>query len=154
MERIRRVFRDASYNWKSEYRCACGKVFVAYDSNVSRGRTVSCGCSRFDTVTTHSMSRSPTYRIWMAMQQRCTNTRAANYKWYGAKGIQVEWETFEDFLTDMGEKPTDGYSIDRLDPLGNYCKENCRWITIEENSRRAALANGLGKRERSRWRER
>ncbi|MDR2923473.1 MAG: hypothetical protein LBU85_09060 [Treponema sp.] len=82
-------------------------------------------------------SNSHLYSIWKAMRQRCTNPKAKAYKYYGGKGISIcpEWKTFLPFrewaLTN-GYK--DGLSIDRIDSDKNYTPENCRWITIKENT--------------------
>ncbi len=75
---------------------------------------------------------SPTYRIWLGMKRRCTDTKCKDYKKYGAKGITVceRWNgSFVNFLSDMGERPSLDHSIDRLDPSGDYRPDNCRWAT-------------------------
>lgn len=63
---------------------------------------------------------------------RCYNTKQRDYRWYGAKGVSVcdKWQKFEGFLDDMGVIP-DGLTLDRIDPFGNYEKENCRYATWE-----------------------
>lgn len=82
----------------------------------------------------HGMSGTKTYRVWHAMIERCTKTYCKDYKAYGGRGITFEkkWATFEGFFEDMGEQPP-GLELDRTDNNGNYCKENCRWITHKEN---------------------
>ena len=80
---------------------------------------------------------SPTYSSWAGMIQRCSNKNCEEYRFYGAKGIVVfhRWLKFENFLKDMGEKP-DGFTIDRIDPEGNYVPWNCRWILAKDNFER------------------
>jgi hypothetical protein len=67
------------------------------------------------------------------MKQRCFNPRAANYENYGGQGITVceEWLSFEAFFADMGTCPP-GYSLDRIDPNGNYEPGNCRWADAKQ----------------------
>lgn len=86
----------------------------------------------------HGWSNTPTYRSWTAMHSRCRDPRNASYPLYGARGITVceRWESFENFLEDMGERPSLDHQIDRRDPKGNYGPDNCRWLTRAENNAR------------------
>jgi hypothetical protein len=70
------------------------------------------------------------------MRQRCNDKNNKHYNYYGGRGIKVcsEWNSFETFLQDMGERP-DGHSIDRIDVNGDYCKENCKWSTAKQQAR-------------------
>lgn len=78
------------------------------------------------------------------MRQRCENPNHDHFEFYGAVGVAVcdRWKSFALFLEDMGERP-EGMTLDRIDVGGNYCPENCRWATPEEQSqnRRKARSN-------------
>lgn len=96
--------------------------------------------------------RTPEYRAWHDMKQRCTNPKHHEWKNYGARGIGVclQWQSFSNFLADMGERPSPLHSLDRKENDGDYCKSNCRWATKLEQDRnrrtcRMVEWNGLTK---------
>jgi len=71
------------------------------------------------------------------MLRRCETPGASAFKKYGARGILVceRWHIFENFLTDMGEPPSNEHSIDRFpDNNGDYEAGNCRWATDEQQA--------------------
>ena len=76
------------------------------------------------------------YNSWNSMKNRCNNPNTPEYKNYGGRGItyDVRWEDFNEFYKDMGERP-ENTTLDRIDVDKNYCKENCRWATKEEQQR-------------------
>jgi hypothetical protein len=92
--------------------------------------------------------RTAEYNIWITMKQRCSNPKTNGYINYGGRGIIVceRWlNSFENFLKDMGRKPSGDHSIDRIDNDGNYEPNNCRWATQKEqyeNSRLQRKPNG------------
>lgn len=83
-------------------------------------------------------------RLFSVMKQRCYNPKATRYEYYGGKGITIcdEWLKSPDafYIWSITHGYEEGLTIDRIDPDKNYEPNNCRWITREENSRRAALA--------------
>ena len=116
--------------------CDCGAETEVLAANLTRGATKSCGCLRKTHAVTHGKNGTPTYRSWHKMLSRCRNTAVHNYANYGGRGIGYDprWEQFEEFLFDMGERPL-GTTLDRINPDGDYCKNNCRWATPKEQQR-------------------
>jgi len=92
-------------------------------------------------MTTHGMAGTPEYKAWKAMKQRCFNPNNKRYSDYGGRGIGVcdRWKnSFQNFLADMGSRPTAKHSLDRINNDGDYCFDNCKWSTKAEqaNNRR------------------
>ncbi len=108
--------------------CDCGNTTVATTSNI-RCRTTSCGCVNKEKITSHGMHDTRQYQIWADMKSRCTNPSNPYFNHYGGAGVSVDpqWETFEGFWKDMQDGYCDTLTIDRIDPYGNYTKDNCRW---------------------------
>lgn len=77
------------------------------------------------------------YVAWLRMNQRCNCPGHDSYPHYGGRGIAIceRWRTFENFLEDMGPKPSPKHSLDRRDVNGNYEPGNCRWATSAEQAR-------------------
>lgn len=82
----------------------------------------------------HGMTKSPEYRIWVDMRQRCTNENRHNFKHYGGRGIAVceRWQLFENFFEDVKSRPSSKHSIERVDVNGNYEPGNVKWATVTE----------------------
>ena len=121
--------------------CECGNLHKVTGFELRSGKSKSCGCLQEESrwgnkkAMIHNMYQTPTYHSWEKMKSRCNNSNNPSYSRYGALGVTYDptWEYFQNFFADMGVRP-DGLSLDRIDPFGNYSKENCRWATAKEQA--------------------
>lgn len=132
-KRFGRILVVALHSPHWECLCDCGKTTLVLGNKLLSGRTRSCGCYSAELSkmrrTTHGLSKSPEYIVWLGMISRCYRPENGAYKNYGGRGIKVckRWHNFSNFIKDMGRKPFTDAQIDRKRNSGHYTHGNCRW---------------------------
>lgn len=132
--------------------CDCGNTTTVYGFNLTRDLTKSCGCLAkeiaSDRLKTHGLRSHRLYDTWNKMVRRCNNPLDSGWNDYGARGISVtnEWMDVTTFISDMESSYKEGYTLERLDVNGNYCKENCIWLvkSLQAKNKRMYKTNSVG----------
>ncbi len=148
-------------------KCECGVTTKPIrGSSLRRGATRSCGCLQKEIVreritkhpphyhTTHNESYSRLYKVWQGMKSRCTNPNSTSFQNYGGRGIAVCAEWLNDFQAFYDWAMSNGYepavkrgkcTIDRIDVNGDYCPENCRFVSMKEQNSNKRKSNRSAK---------
>ncbi len=138
-------YRRRHARW--ECRCHEGNIVVVSASMLISGRTQSCGCLLPDIMrtkkTTHGKSDTAEFRIWWGMLERCEDPSKKAYPRYGGRGITVcgPWHDFMTFYNDMGPRPTQDHSLERVNNDDGYNPGNCIWATPAIQSRNTQRNN-------------
>jgi hypothetical protein len=134
-------------NWLC--RCECGTERRVRHYLLTAGKSKSCGCFQREDLGSRKLKHGysaggiirPEYSAWESMIARCTKPKVRMYPHYGGRGIRVcqRWmESFENFIADMGNRPSDKHSLDRIKNELGYEPGNCRWAIpeVQQNNRR------------------
>jgi hypothetical protein len=121
--------------------CECKRVIVL--SNGFLINSKGCGCQRGkhdNYARKHSMSNTSEWGSYRNAKRRCEEPSNISFAWYGGRGIEFRFKSFEEFFAELGHKPTPTHSVDRINPYGHYEVGNVRWATAKEqaNNRRTA----------------
>lgn len=135
------VIKEIDKKWKRRFvrcKCKCWNIKDVWLSNLRWWQVKSCWCLQIVNTKksniTHWMKWTRIYKCFMWIKDRL-NTKSKDYNDYWWRWIKCEWKNFKEFYKDMKEWYSDNLTIDRIDNDWNYCKENCRWITMKKQSR-------------------
>lgn len=130
-------------------KCKCGAEVVVLGNHLRTSKSLRCRqCARFVISQSHIVhgqagsriedSRgSRTYRRWTAMRARAASNKTLEAMFYAKRDIKCceRWASYENFLEDMGECPSDKHTLDRINNDLGYGADNCRWATQKQQQR-------------------
>lgn len=113
--------------------CECGRIVVVTQSNLTTGNSTSCGCKRPDIA--NGLYGTPEYTAFMNAKNRCDRAKDVRYPQYGGRGIKFLFRDMNEFIADVGMRPSPDHSLDRIETNGHYEPGNVRWATKDIQAR-------------------
>lgn len=139
--------RGRRASWRC--RCDCGATCTVVSAELLTGRTRSCGClaheSARDLLAKHGKVGLPEFNTWRGILKRCNSPKHPGYLTHGGRGVECRWASFDEFVGDVGERPSPDHRLVRLDPTGHFEPGNCAWMTRAEQGR---LHSNYGRHKR------
>jgi hypothetical protein len=134
-----RKFEGAQSRVVWQCACDCGKLHLVTGARLTSRHTASCGCFRVISGVTHAIhgesrkhKRSKEYQAFVQARGRCNRPTHEKWKYYGGRGIRFLFNSFPEFLAEIGRAPSPSHSLDRINTNGNYEKGNVKWSTRSE----------------------
>lgn len=123
--------------------CDCGREAICFFNSIRQGKWKSCGCLKKNNKYSDVINKGADYKkilsLWNNIKTRCYNDKYPRFKNYGGRGIKICDKWKDSFPIFYNWAITNGYKIglqiDRIDNNGDYCPENCRFVTKEQNQR-------------------
>jgi hypothetical protein len=121
--------------------CTCGVQRAVMTQSLRNGSSLSCGCYNREVNAanpngrTHGCRKTAEYSVFSGIKRRCNNPNEKCFPRYGGRGIKCLYEGFDQFLTDVGKRPSPKHQIDRIDTNGHYAPGNCRWVLPKQQQR-------------------
>jgi hypothetical protein len=121
-------------------KCDCGKHTTVSLAHLRAEKVQSCGCLHLDRVTIHGMCKSKEWFAYQHAKARCKADYSKHEHYYD-RGIRFNFTSFDEFFTEVGLKPSNKHSLDRIDNDGSYEAGNVKWSTKSEQERNRRCNN-------------
>jgi hypothetical protein len=145
---VKDVEQKIKFRRRALFVCKCGTKFKCEIVKVKSGHTKSCGClvplssRKYNTIHGDREPLHYLYSSWCNIKNRCFNKSFVRYKDWGGRGITMYSEWINDYpkfkewiLSNIGERPSKKYSIDRINNDGNYEPNNLRWADAKTQNK-------------------
>lgn len=133
--------KSRSSAWWCE--CECGTIAKIWSGSLQSQKAQSCGCLQRERTSianrkhgeAHLAHKTVEYTAYVNAKERCTNPNDNRFRSYGERGIRFLFTSYEEFLQDVGRKPTPKHSLNRIDNDGHYEVGNVEWALPKPQAR-------------------